>query len=167
MIGISKNATHRILAENLNLRKLCARWVPHLLTMAQKPRREDVSISCLAMFHSNKGEFLHRLITMDSKWVLHFTRRSKEQSKQWTKQGDNRLQRRRRQLSAGKVLVSLFLDARGIIFIVYFQKRKTIIGEYYTNLLQRLRNEIKTKRPHLASRQCTSSQIHFHDCQNQ
>jgi hypothetical protein len=98
MIGISKNATHRILAENLNLRKLCARWVPHLLTMAQKPRREDVSISCLAMFHSNKGEFLHRLITMDSKWVLHFTRRSKEQSKQWTKA---RIHQRQLKLTVG------------------------------------------------------------------
>ena len=33
MVGISKSAVHRILTENLEMRKLCARLVPHLLTM--------------------------------------------------------------------------------------------------------------------------------------
>ncbi|EFN80351.1 hypothetical protein EAI_14696, partial [Harpegnathos saltator] len=30
VLGISKNAIHRILTENLDTRKLCARWVPRL-----------------------------------------------------------------------------------------------------------------------------------------
>jgi hypothetical protein len=34
--------------------------------------------------------------------------------------------------------------------LCYLQKGKTIIREYYTNLLQRLSNEIKRKWPHLA-----------------
>ena len=42
MVGISKSAVHRILTENLDMRKLCARWVPRLLKMKQKQRREDV-----------------------------------------------------------------------------------------------------------------------------
>ena len=41
MVGISKSAVHRMLTENLDLRKLCARWVPRLPTMEQQ-RREDV-----------------------------------------------------------------------------------------------------------------------------
>ena len=84
MVNISKSAVHRILAENLEMRKLCARWVPRLLTIEQKQRREDVSIECLAMFRSNKAEFLRRFITMDETWVHHFTPETKEQSKQWT-----------------------------------------------------------------------------------
>ena len=36
MVNISKSAVHRILAENLEMRKLCARWVPRLLTIEQK-----------------------------------------------------------------------------------------------------------------------------------
>ena len=56
----------------LNVREL-ARWVPRLLTMEQKQRCEDVSIECLTMFHSNKVNFLRRLITMDETWVHHFT----------------------------------------------------------------------------------------------
>ena len=53
MIGISKSAVHRLLTENMDMGKLCARWMPRFLTMEQKQRREDVSIECLAMFHSN------------------------------------------------------------------------------------------------------------------
>ena len=36
IVGISKSALHRILTESLSMRKLCARWVPRLLTLEQK-----------------------------------------------------------------------------------------------------------------------------------
>jgi len=152
MVGISKSAVHRILTENLDMRKLCARWVPRLLTMEQKQRREDVSIECLAMFHSNKAEFLRRFITMDETWVHHFTPETKEQSKQWTAREESAPKKAKTVPSAGKVMASVFWDARGIIFIDYLQKGKTINGEYYANLLQRLSDEIKKKRPHLAKK---------------
>ncbi|KZC13398.1 Histone-lysine N-methyltransferase SETMAR [Dufourea novaeangliae] len=62
MIGISKSAVHRILTENLDMRKLCARWVPRLLTMEQKQRREDVSIEFL--FHQDNAPVHTSVITM-------------------------------------------------------------------------------------------------------
>ena len=49
-------------------------------------------------------------------------------------------------------MASVFWDARGIIFIDYLHKGRTINGKYYANLLQRLGNEIKEKRPHLAKK---------------
>ena len=57
MVGISKSAVDRISTKNLNMRKLCARWVTHLLIMELKQRNEDVSIECLAMFHIKKPTF--------------------------------------------------------------------------------------------------------------
>ena len=32
MVGVSHNSVHKILTENLGKRKVCAKWVPHLLT---------------------------------------------------------------------------------------------------------------------------------------
>ena len=81
IVGISKSAVHCILTKNVDIRKLCARWVPCLLTMEQKQRREDVSIECLAIFHSNKADFLRRFITMNETWVHHFTPSCKPGSK--------------------------------------------------------------------------------------
>ena len=46
----------------------------------------------------------------------------------------------------------VFRDAHGIISINYFQKLKTINGDYYANLLQRLYDKIKEKQPHLAKK---------------
>jgi transposase len=75
--------------------------------------------------------------------------------------------------SASKVMATVFWDARGIIFIDYLQKGKTITGVYYANLLEKLNEEIKRKRPHLAkkksavpSRQCTSTHVTYCDVQN-
>ena len=65
MVGISKSVVHRILAENSDMGKLYARWVPRLLTVKQKQRPEDVSIQCLAMFHTNEADFMRRFITMN------------------------------------------------------------------------------------------------------
>ncbi|EFN76544.1 Histone-lysine N-methyltransferase SETMAR, partial [Harpegnathos saltator] len=61
--SISKSTVYRILIENLDMKKLYARWVPRLLTMEQNQRREDVSIECLAKFHSNKAKLLCRFLT--------------------------------------------------------------------------------------------------------
>ena len=45
MVGISKSTIHRILTENLDMRKLCQRWVPRFLTMEQN--------SVIKMFQSS------------------------------------------------------------------------------------------------------------------
>jgi len=104
------------------------------------------------MFRSNKAEFLRRFITMDETWVHHFTPETKEQSKQWTEKGESAPKKAKTVPSAGKVMASVFWDARGIIFIDYLQKGRTINGEYYANLLQRLGDEIKEQRPHVAKK---------------
>ncbi|XP_023212521.1 uncharacterized protein LOC111615326 [Centruroides sculpturatus] len=112
MVGISKSAVHCILTENLDMRKLCARWVPRLLTMEQKQRPKNVSIEFLVMFRSNETEFLRRFITtMDETWVHHFTSETKEQSKRWTERGESAPKKAKTVPSAGKVVASVFWDA--------------------------------------------------------
>jgi hypothetical protein len=71
--------------------------------------------------------------------------------------------------SAGKVMASVFWDAEGILFIDYLEKSKTITGEYYSNLLTRLDEKMREKRPGLkkkkkkkiSSGQCTRPQKCF------
>ena len=51
---------------------------------------------------------------------------------------------------AGKVMASVFWDGKGIIYIDYLKKGKTINGEYYIALLVRLKTNVAKKRPHMA-----------------
>ena len=49
--------------------------------------------------------------------------------------------------SAGKVMASVFWDAKSSVLIDYFKKDKTINVEYHANLLRKLLKAIKSKRP--------------------
>lgn len=120
-VDITKNTVHSILTKILSMRKLCARWLPRLLTMEQNQCCEDVSIKYLALFRRNETEFLRMLTTMDKIWVYHFTPETTEQSEQWTEAGKSTPKQAKRIPSTGKVMASVFLDARGIIFIGYLQ----------------------------------------------
>jgi histone-lysine N-methyltransferase SETMAR len=81
-IGISKERVGYILHEELDMKKLCARWVPRLLTADQKCTRTKISVQCLEHFNKNITDFVHRrFIIMDETWIHHYTPESKEQSK--------------------------------------------------------------------------------------
>jgi hypothetical protein len=54
--------------------------------------------------------------------------------------------------SAGKVMASVLWDSKGILLIDYLQKGKTITGQYYTTLLEKLKTAIQEKRPGMAKK---------------
>ncbi|EFN78531.1 hypothetical protein EAI_02351, partial [Harpegnathos saltator] len=57
-------------------KKLCARWMPHLLTTDQKCIRMRNSQACLAHFNrfkQNKVVFKRRFITVDETRIHHYT----------------------------------------------------------------------------------------------
>ncbi|XP_055306592.1 histone-lysine N-methyltransferase SETMAR-like, partial [Sitodiplosis mosellana] len=148
-LHISTSVVFKILHEHLEMHKLSARWVPHLLSPLQKHDRMDISEQCLAIFRANPDEFLRRFITTDETWVHHYTPETKNQSKQWVKKGESAPKKAKTVLSAGKIMATVFWDAHGVIFIDYLERGKTITGPYYATLLDRLDDEIKVKRPHL------------------
>lgn len=148
-LKISKERVGHIVQEYLDMRKLCAKWVPRVLTIDQKQQRFDDSEQCLVMLNRNKDEFFRRYITMDETWLHHYTPESNRQSAEWTARDEPHPKRGKTQQSAGKVMASVFWDARGIIFIDYLEKGQTINSDYYTALLEQLKDEIAKKRPHL------------------
>ena len=108
------------------MKKLCARWVPQLLTADQKSKYMKISEQCLERFNKNKTDFMCRFITMDETWIHHYTTESKQQSKHWTEAGCSAPKKTRSVPSAVKVMASVFWFAEGILFIDYLEKGKTI-----------------------------------------
>ena len=90
-----------------------------------------------------------RYVTRDETWIHHYTPESNRQSAEWTAKGENRPKRLKTQMSAGKVLASVFWDAHGILFIDYLEKGETINSEYYLALLVSLKEEFAKKRPQM------------------
>ena len=85
-VGISQERVHSVMTEDLEMRKLSARWVPRLLTVDQKHTRRTLSRTNLNLFEEDPANFLKRFVTMDETWVHHFTPETK-QSKQWKHPG--------------------------------------------------------------------------------
>ena len=100
MYGSVFNIIHDI----LGMKKLCGRWVPHLLTVDQKRIRVTNSQQNLAMFTRNSKEFLRRFITMDETWIHFYT----PESKQWVSSGESAPKRPKTQQWTGKVMASVF-----------------------------------------------------------
>lgn len=148
-VGISEERVRNILHKELGMRKLCARWVPHLLNADQKQMRKRFSQQCLDRFKRDPTDFVRRFVTMDETWVHHYTPETKQQSKQWVKAGGPAPKKAKSIPSAGKVMASVFWDAKGILLIDYLEKGRTITGKYYSNLLDQLDAKIREKRPGL------------------
>jgi histone-lysine N-methyltransferase SETMAR len=93
------------------MKKLCARWVPRLLTANQKRTRMKIFEQCLEHFNKNKTDFVRRFIIMDETWIHHYTPESKQKSKQWTEAVCSEPKKTRSLPSAGKFMTSVFWDA--------------------------------------------------------
>ena len=138
IVSISTERVLKILHTYLWMEKLYARWVPRLLTIDQKRICVTTLEQNLAYFNRNPKEFLHRFMTMDETWIHHYTRKSREGSKQCVKPGESATKCQKTQQSAGKVMASVFWDSHGKIFIDYLEKGRTITGAYYAALVDRL-----------------------------
>ena len=79
-LGISRERAFHILHNELGLKKLSARWVPHLLNPEQKRITVRNSAKGLEIFNRDPKDFKRRLVTVDETWIHHYTPESKRQS---------------------------------------------------------------------------------------
>ncbi|GFX77800.1 HTH_48 domain-containing protein [Trichonephila clavipes] len=80
---VSKTTIDKILTEHLGYSKVCARWVPKMLTADHKRQRVEAAQEFLAFHGTTEEEFLDSIVTGDETWVHYTTPETKEQSKQW------------------------------------------------------------------------------------
>jgi Transposase. len=89
-------------------------------------------------------------VTIDKTWILYYTPKTKQQSKQWKHAESPPPKKAKAVQSARKVMTSVFRDAKGILLIDYLPTSQTITGKYYANLLDQLQEKIYKKRSDLA-----------------
>jgi hypothetical protein len=69
--GTPPKSVFRILTNDLQKRKICARWVPHCLTAAQKQKRLDIATLVKQRFDVESYAFLRRIVAVET-WVRSF-----------------------------------------------------------------------------------------------
>ena len=109
-IGITSAAAHKILTECLGLRKLCAGWVPHLLTKEQKAYRVKCARELLETYKHCKNKRINELLTGDETWIYFFEPQRKINNKVWIAKNRNRPVIAKRSQSAKKILYAVFFQ---------------------------------------------------------
>ena len=70
--GISDGSVQTILKKRLDLRKVCARWVPHLLTEEQKTQCLKCARELLKTYKTFKAVIVGLFLTGDETWIHMF-----------------------------------------------------------------------------------------------
>ena len=70
--GISEGSVQTILKKRLDLRKVCAGLVPHLLTEEQKTQRLKCAREFLKTYKDCNSRVISNLLTGDETWVHMF-----------------------------------------------------------------------------------------------
>jgi len=78
-VNIDRETVRKILTEDLDTRKVCAKMVPKELTEEQKQRRVKICQDLL----ERQDDILGRVITGDETWVYQYDPEKKRQIAQW------------------------------------------------------------------------------------
>lgn len=106
-VGLSNGTVHKVLCKELKLCKKPAKWIPHLLTPAEKLRRTTTSHAALALLRHRQHPV--RVITRDESWFWVWQPESKAASHQWLHADDTRPDKVKIKQSTQKAMLVLFL----------------------------------------------------------
>ena len=145
-LNISYGSVQSMITERLGMHKVSARWVPRMLTQEMMQSRVTAFVENLSKWQRDPESFLNCVVTVYETWVHHFDPETKVQSKEWKRPGSPTPRKFRLNRSAGKVMLTCFWDAQGVVLADYLEKGAAINNEYYAEELKQLREELKRKR---------------------
>jgi len=145
-VGIAFGTCHKILTEDLQLRRVSANFVPCLLTAEQK----DDCVSICTDLHKwaqNDPKFMSSVITGDESWVYGYDLETKQMSSQWKTASSPRPKKARQMKSNVKTMLIAFLDIEGLVHHEYVPRGQTVHKKFYKTVLQRLCDAVRRHRP--------------------
>jgi histone-lysine N-methyltransferase SETMAR len=142
---VSKTCTDNILTDRLGYAKVCARWVPRMLTEDHKRQRVEVAHEFLQAYETDGDEFLDSIVTADETWVHYTAPETKQQSRQRKHLKSPKPRKFKQTLSAGKVMASVFWD-RKVLLLCEIMPAGTINANRYCETLKNLHCAIQNKR---------------------
>ena len=112
-VGISEGAAHTILRRDLKVKRISARWIPHLLKKEQKLARVRIAKQLLKRFPKYNNRPFANIITSDETWVHFYEPKRKIQNKIWATKGGKRPCIAKHTMSIKKVFNVIFFTNQG------------------------------------------------------
>lgn len=147
-VGISTGSAFKILKRDLKVRRIAARWIPHLLNEDQKRQRVSTARKLLKLYPKFSQRTFSNLVTGDETWVHYFQPTRKSSNKIWATKQASRPSVAKRILSVKKVMYAVFFNSRGETVQVAIPRGRTVTGKVYCDIvLKKLEKRLKKRRP--------------------
>jgi len=113
LINIDKETVGQILLNSFNMRNVCSKMEPRLLTPEQKEIRMNICVDILQNTE-NDPNFLENIITCDESWFFKCDPESERQSMCWKSPSSPRQKKAQQSKSKFKAMMVVFSDIQGI-----------------------------------------------------
>ncbi len=147
-VRLSVGTIHKSVCKVLQLCKRPAKWVAHLLMVAQKQRRVTICRQNLALVR-RRANFMNSIVTGDESWIFACDPASHQATSVWLSTGETHPQKVRLERVTVKVMLILFFDSEGIILKRYIPQGHSINADVYLMVMRQLCNGIRRRRPQL------------------
>ncbi len=109
---ISRTSVHKILRQNLVIKRVCSKLVLKVLMPEQKKERVFMAETFL-----NDWTLFRWIIIGDESWVFECDPSTKHQSMQWKRSNELRHKKTRMARSQQKLMLILFFDVQGVMMV--------------------------------------------------
>lgn len=147
-VNADKETVRKILHDELNMNKVCAKLVPKNLTPDQKLVRQQICSDFLERL-DEEPELMENIITCDETWIFQYDVETKRQSMHWKTPASPRMKKARMSKSKFKAMLIVFFDINGIVMTEWVPEGQTVNQTYYLKVLATLRERVRKKRPEL------------------
>ncbi|GFS15076.1 transposase [Elysia marginata] len=158
--GLSYGTFHTIITEHLRMKRVCARWIPHLLTVDQKREGVRCATILLNIFESHCPKRFPDIVTGDETWFLYFIIPSKGLNRMWVEGQGDRPVVLRPGFQSRKRMFTVFFNYSGPLAVDILPEDTTMTAIYYVqNVLSQVKSAINEQRPKVS----TSRTLLLHD----
>ena len=145
--GISEGSVRTILKKRLALWKVCARWVPHLLTEEQKTQCLKCARELMKTYKGCNSRVISNLLIGDETWVHMFEPQRRADHKQWKRMDQKHPCTAKRTISSKK-MYAIFFNSSGPVLQVPCPSGHTVTGRFYkSSVPKKVKEFYNKKRP--------------------
>ena len=147
-VGISVGAAHTILRRDLKMRRISARWIPHLVTKEQKLAQVRIANQFLKQFPKYNNRSFANIITGDETWVHFYEPKRKIQNTIWATKGGKRPCIAKKHHEHKKVMYVIFFTNQCHAIQIAVPKGKSVNARFYKgNVLHKSKKYFLSRRP--------------------
>ena len=86
-LHINKESIRQMLHDELNMRKICAKMVPKILSFEQKHVRKSICEDLINRIQTEGRDWMKYIVTGDETWIFEYDPETRRQSQQWVEVG--------------------------------------------------------------------------------